>query len=257
MYKIIRLLLSIIVFLLVCATNYTFAEDNKIRVVFVSWEPYGYVENNQAIGFELDIFANIIKMMNLEVEFNERPWKRCLFMVEHGLADVVISALKTPEREGYMIYPEEFISISKTALFTTTDQEIQLSKSYESLRDYTIGVTAGFAYGTEFDSANFLKKDENTTTAGIVTKLMMGRYQLGIGNIAVISSIAQKQGVRDKIHFLKPMVHSQKLYAAFSRKKNHQDLIDKFSKILTSYKVTQRYKEILFKYGISYESQVP
>jgi len=244
-------------FLLIGVTYNSFAAEEKIQAVFVTWEPYGYIENDRFVGFELDIFSAVMKMMNIQVEYNERPWKRCLFMVENGLADVVISALKTPEREAYMIYPEESISISKTALFTTPDRNIQFSQDFESLKEFTIGVTAGFTYGSAFDSANFLKKDENIKTAGIVTKLMMGRYELGIGNIAVISSIAQKQGVRNKIKFLEPLVHSQKLYAAFSKVKNHQYLVDEFSKKLAYLKNTSEYREILTKYGITYESQLP
>ncbi len=116
MCKISGVLFNLVVLLLICITSSAHASDKKIQAVFVSWEPYGYIENKRAVGFELDIFSAVFNEMNMEVKFNERPWKRCLYMVKHGLADVVISALKTPEREVFMIYPKEFISINKSQI---------------------------------------------------------------------------------------------------------------------------------------------
>lgn len=233
------------------------AEDDTIRAVFVTWQPYGYVENGKIAGFELDTFAAVAKQMEMRVEFRERPWKRCLYLVENGLADVVISALKTKEREKYMIYPNEHISINNTALFTTVERDFEFDETFESLKGYIIGTTAGFSYGKNFDKATFLKKDGNTKTEAIVSKLIMQRYDLGIGNIPVISSIAHKQGNLKRIKFLNPLVHSQKLYASFSRKNQLEPLAKRFSNELKVFKTTETYEKILAKYGMSLRSQNP
>lgn len=257
MKRIHRVFIILLVILLVMTFSDLLAENRKVSAVFVTWEPFGFVRNGKPAGFELDIFSSVMNEMNLDAEFHERPWKRCLYLVEHGLADVVISALKTSERERYLLYPEEHISINKTALFALKGRRFTFDGTFRDLEGFTIGVTDEFSYGEAFDSATYLKKDENTKTESIVAKLIMGRYDLGIGNIPVISAIALKRGVLDKIYFLEPMVHSQMLYAAFSKKNDLESLTRRFSDALREFKQTQQYRLILQQYGVSYESQMP
>ncbi len=241
---------GVMVIFLILVSSVVYADDKKVQAVFTTWEPYGYVEGGKAVGFELEIFAAVMKKINIQTEFINQPWKRCLASVEHGNADAVISALKTTEREAYMYFPREHISVNESALFTKTGNKIEFNGSYEGLKDYLIGVTSGFSYGSAFDAADFLKKDPATKTEAVVTKVLMGRNELGVGNIAVISSILLKKGERDKIRFLKPLVHSQKLYAGFSKAKGPRKLTDDFSKALSEFKKSDEYKSILQKYGV-------
>ncbi len=227
-----------------------FAEEKKLIAVFTTWEPYGYVKNKKPAGFEIELFDAVAMKMGFTVQFLHRPWKRCLYSMENKHADVLISALKTKEREAYLIYPEEPISISRTGFFTTVEKNIVFDGTFEPLKEFTIGITSGFSYGEAFDSAAFLKKDESTETTTILTKVLLGRINLGIGDIAVIRAAAKKENTLDKIKFLEPLVHSQKLYAVFSKKPGHETLSLEFSKILSKFRTSEEYYSILKKYGI-------
>jgi len=227
-----------------------FAEEKKLTAVFPTWEPYGYVENDKATGFEIEIFQSVANKMGFRVEFLHQPWKRCLYSMKQNRADVVISALKTKERESFLIYPEEPISISQTAFFTTINKSINFNGSYDTLKNYTIGVTNGFSYGPDFDSCTFLIKDGSTESSAVIKKVLLGRNELGIGNIAVIRTIAKKLNALDKIKFLTPLVHSQNLFAAFSKRKRNEELAKEFSKTLSEFRLSQGYTDILEKYGI-------
>lgn len=240
--------LTLVLLLSVFSSASLIAQENKIIAVFPTWEPYGYMEDGKAVGFEIETFQGVMDKMGIEVEFSHQPWKRCLHSVKNGLADVVISALKVKERLQYLYYPDEPISISKTAFFTRMDSKIVFNGSFEELRGYTIGVTSGFSYGTGFDQSNFLQKDASTKTEAVVTKVLLGRNELGIGNIAVLRTIAGKQSPSRKIRFLLPLIHSQKLYAGFSKVKNHEKLTKNFSVALTDFRGSARYKQILEKY---------
>ncbi len=230
------------------------AAAEALRAVFVTWKPYGYLEDGKAKGFELDIFASVMKRMKMGVVFEERPWKRCLYMVRRGKADLLISIIKTKKREAFLCFPREYISISETALFTTAGRQIDFDGSLESLKGYTIGVTSAFSYGDAFDGADFLIKDENIRPDAIVKKLLMERTELGIGNIAVISLIARKKKSLHRIRFLKPLIHSRKLYVGFSAAKGHEQLAEAFSAALHDFKTTPEYPAILKSYGIKYSS---
>jgi len=243
-------ILSVVIIVLTFTATLVQAEEGSIQAVFTTWEPYGYLEDGKAVGFELEIFAAVMDAMKRPVEFIERPWKRCLYMVQRGEADVVISALKTSEREAFLYFPQEPISLSQTAFFTTTTNPIEFNGAYESLKDYTIGVVSGFSYGPDFDAAGFLTKDEATSSEQVLKKLLAGRYEIAVGNIAVISSIAEKLGERQNIRFLTPLVHSQELYVGFSKAKGHEKLAQDFSNALAEFKASPEYKAILTRYGI-------
>ena len=227
-----------------------FAGEKKLVAVFTTWEPYGYIENDKPVGFEIEIFTAVTKKMGMTVEFLNRPWKRCLYSMENKLADVLVSALKTKDREEHMIYPEEPISISRTGFFTSTGKHIVFDGTFEPLKDFVIGITSGFSYGEAFDSAAFLNKDESTETATIITKVRLGRIDLGIGDIAVIRTAAKKENTLAQIKFLEPLVHSQELYAAFSKKPGHEKLSEEFSKILSKFRLSEEYILILKNYGV-------
>ncbi len=224
------------------------AQEKKMIAVFPTWEPYGYVENGEAKGFEIEIFKAVMTMLNIPVEFVHQPWKRCLYSVKNGYADVVISALKVEERTLYLYYPEEPISKSETAFFTTADSNIVFNGSFEALRHYTIGVTSGFSYGPSFDSCDFLKTDPSTETHAVIEKVLLSRIELGVGNIAVIQSIARKKKALSKIKFLTPLLHSQNLYAGFSRAGGHEQLTIAFSKALSEFKKTVEHRRIMETY---------
>lgn len=228
-----------------------YSETERIRVVYTDWFPYTYEENGEALGFEIEIFREVIKKMNLEADFVRFPWKRCLNSLEEGTADALISLLKTPEREKYTYFPEESISISRTVFFTEKDRRIEYYGSYDLLRGYTVGVIMGFSYGHEFDNADYLFKDPARDAQTLITMLLKGRHDLAAENQAVVNGYAMKMGVSDKIRFLEPPIHSQKLYAGFSRRKGLKKLCDDFSGSLFEFKKTETYSNILKKYGIS------
>ena len=234
--------------LLIASTGY--GEAKKLRVAYTDWFPYTYEENGAAAGFEIEIFDAVIKQMQLEAEYTQYPWKRCLMSLEHGQADVLISLLKTPEREGYTIYPETSISISKTMLFTTLDKTIEFSGSYQDLKGYTIGVIMGFSYGEAFDSADYLTKDEAADAPMLIAKLLKGRDDVAVENQVVVKASALKMGVQDQLRFLEPPIHTQKLYAGFSKANGLESLCTEFSQALHAFKSTDAYAAILGKYGI-------
>lgn len=225
--------------------------QETIQVVFTRWEPYGYMDKGKAAGFELEIFDAVMSTLGKSVVYTELPWKRCLLFVRQGMADAVVSVIRTPERDLFMLFPQEAISVNETAFFTTADQQMVFNGSLESFRNQMIGVISGFSYGPSFDSADYLLKDEATTTEQVIRKLLAGRYALAVGNVHVVSLITSKMGQREQIRFLRPLVHSEPLYVGFSKSRIQKDLVRMFSRALAEFKNTSHYGEILARYGLT------
>ena len=225
-------------------------KPRTIQAVYTDWHPYTYQNNGKASGFEIEILDAVMKTLNIRVEYINYPWKRCLNNLKEGKADILVSLLKTPEREKYAYFPDTHISISKTVFFTKKDSRVSFNGSYEALKGFNIGVIMGFSYDEAFDKADFLKIDSSVNTRTLITKLLNDRHDLAAENQAVVTACARQMGVRDKIRFLDPPIHSEKLYVGFSKAKNTGKLCSDFSKELKNFKKSKQYLSILSKYGV-------
>jgi polar amino acid transport system substrate-binding protein len=233
------------------------AEERRITVVYTEWYPYTYEENGRARGFEIETVQGVLARMDIRGDFRRLPWKRCLKMLEEGRADALVSLLKTPGREAYTIFPPESVSVSKTKFFIRADRDIRYGGSFENLRGRTVGVIAGFSYGTAFDRAASLRKEEAKDAEALIRKVISGRNDLAAENLVVVRTLAEKMGVEKQIRFLNPPIHTQNLYVGFSRVRNLGKLAGDFSAALRKFKRTEEYRKILKKYGITPEDMRP
>jgi polar amino acid transport system substrate-binding protein len=176
-------------------------DQRGLKVAYTEWFPYTYLENGNESGFEIDIFKAVIAKMGLSARFTQYPWKRCLYVLKSGEADVLISLLKKEDRDKYTYYSAEPISISNTVFFTKSNRNLDFKGSYEELRDLKIGVVDGFSYGSAFDKAAYLNKDVALNPIILIRKLLAGRNDIAAENLTVIEGYAAKMGVIDKIRF--------------------------------------------------------
>ncbi len=239
--------------LLLASSGRAGAEGQLLRVVYTEWFPYTFTENGHPAGFEIDILSTVLARMHLTASFQPLPWKRCLASLESGKADMLVSMLHTPEREAYACYPTEHISESRTCFFVKADSPIVFNGDYEALKRHSIGVILGFSYGAAFDAADLPLKDESVDARVLIEKIMAGRIELAAENRAVVSAEAKRLGVADKIRFLSPDIHFQKLYVGFSRVNKLEALCHAFSRQLVTFKSTEEYTRIMTFYGVQRE----
>ena len=149
--------------------------NTTIQVAYTEWFPYTYTENGQAKGFEIETTRAVFARMGFRPEFSAYPWKRCLANLENGKSALVVSLLKTREREEYTIYPEEHISVSRTVFAARKDHVPDYAGDLAALRGMRVGVIMGFSYGPALDRSEFLEKDPAVDTASLIGKLIAGR----------------------------------------------------------------------------------
>jgi polar amino acid transport system substrate-binding protein len=222
--------------------------EAPLTVVYTEWFPYTYTVNGTARGFEIEILHEVLAGMGRAAEFIEYPWKRCLSSLAEGQADALVSLLKTPEREAFTIFPEENISVSRTVFFTAArpgGKAVAFYGDLAGLKGLSIGVIMGFSYGEAFDHADYLDKEPAVDVGILINRVVSGRNDLAAENEAVAKASASRLGVRDRLRFLEPPIHIQKLYVGFSRAKGHARLAEEFSRALAAFKATPRYREIL------------
>jgi len=79
--------------LLACLSPSALGE--RLRLVSDDWAPYIYQQNGQPHGIDYEVTTEVFKRLGVEVEWQFLPWKRCLAMIEQGLADGILDIFQT------------------------------------------------------------------------------------------------------------------------------------------------------------------
>lgn len=212
------------------------------------------VINNTLTGFHIDLVNAVARKLDLKVSFKSLPWKRAVYMLQNGSLDAVTYMTRTVEREKFGYFLDgNVLSVAQFGYFVLKEreQEFEYSGDIKQLQPYVIGTIRGYSYGQVFDNATYLSKDDG---AGVeeqqIAKLLGKRYDIGIGVVARIRYIARQMGVGDKIVFLRPYLSKTPCYIVFSKKRDLEQLAQRFADTMEAFKKTEEYQNLKNKYGM-------
>lgn len=98
----------LLVFLLL--PGYGYSLDRPLKLRGSDYPPYIFKSEHEIwTGIEYQIAEKVITIAGYEYEIVEAPWKRSLFLMRDGELDIMVSLLKTSEREEYM----DFIGVTR------------------------------------------------------------------------------------------------------------------------------------------------
>jgi len=141
-----KLALAILLIFLITNLN-----AKSLRVAIETWAPFVYFENDKPKGLTIDIFNNLAKELNVDVEFLKIPWPRALRMLENGEIDAMGNLSYSQEREKYIQYIQPSFYKLETNFYTLQGNE-NLISSYNDLYNHTILTAKGYLYFPKFDN---------------------------------------------------------------------------------------------------------
>ncbi|MFC4259896.1 substrate-binding periplasmic protein [Marinobacter lacisalsi] len=129
--------------------------------------PYRIVSDSKFSGFYIEVFDAIAEELGWTVKYREMPFRRILWMMENGDADIMLGALPTSERLEYMDFsvpafppePKRFFHLAGNPTVT----------EYSDLQGKMIGVLRGSTYSERFDN-----DPELILEAGVSYRILMG-----------------------------------------------------------------------------------
>jgi len=231
--------------LLTCLS--AFAHGEQLRIVTEPWAPYVYLENGQAKGIDYDVTVEVFKRLGVEVEWQFLPWKRCLAMIDQGLADGILDIFYTEQRTHQLFFPSEPLSNVEFALFYATARPHQVSR-LEDLRGLTVGTSPGYSYAPAFnDSPLFIREPAPTHEANF-GKLQRGRIDLLITDRRVGRYLTKNLGLDEQISELPLLVSRQSQYLAVRRNAGMDLLMQRFDAELRRFKAEPAYAALNARY---------
>ncbi|MFD2643877.1 substrate-binding periplasmic protein [Pseudomonas japonica] len=238
--------LSIIV-LLSCMSLLARAE--QLRIVTDPWAPYVYEENGEPKGIDYEVTAEVFRRLGIEVRWEFMPWRRCLLMLEQGLADGVMDIFQTSQRDSQLFYPSEPLSHVEFVLYQANARPHAVD-DLEDLRGLNVGTSPGYNYGEAFLESPLFRREAAPTQEANFGKLLLGRIDLLITDRRVGQFMVNQLGLQGQVSELPLVVSRQAQYLAVRRNAGMDLLAQRFAAELRRFKREPAYAELQARYHV-------
>ncbi|MDU0356196.1 transporter substrate-binding domain-containing protein [Paraglaciecola aquimarina] len=134
--------MRIILFCIVCLYAFS-AKGAELDVYIAEYPPFQILdENNGHTGFSVELFKEIVKLTDLEVEYIAVPWVRALDLVAQEANSIVFTMARTPEREKLFTWVDTIHEVSE-GVFSLKDREDIVINNLEDVYQYSIALPRG------------------------------------------------------------------------------------------------------------------
>jgi len=204
-------------------------------------------------GISVNIAESIAKKLGHRIIFQLYPWKRAQYMVKNGDADVLMAPYKTPEREKWLDYSEEYFFEDRSFFYVRPDSEIVWNGDFSSLQGQKIGMVLGWSVGTAFEKArDSLLIDYAPNIDSCFKKLIFKRIDMLPTQEREANAVFARLGLsdKDKPVIIYPEIDVNYDYFGFSKQKNLLKFKKEFDRELRQMKENGELSELLKKYNI-------
>lgn len=233
------------ILLLACLSPLALGE--RLRLVTDDWAPYVYQHDGQPAGIDYEVTTRVFERLGVEVEVQFLPWKRCLVMIEQGLADGILDIFQAESRQPYLVYAAEPLSDVEFVLFQARARRHAVN-SLDDLAGLTVGTSPGYAYGAAFNEAVHFRREAAPTHEANFGKLMLGRIDLAITDRRVGHYLLRHQGLQQQVEELPLVISRQAQYLGLARKPGREALAQAFAVELRRFKQEPAYAAISNRY---------
>jgi polar amino acid transport system substrate-binding protein len=152
------------------------AAERPLVLAFDELLPWKTEDQGVYGGAYTEIVRELARRGKLDLEIRPCPLKRCLFMLEHGDADVIIGLRQTPERRRFLHFlATPYRERGADRVFYTHKGGNTVIRDYADLAPLRIGVKLGAEYFDRFDRDEVLQKEPVKDMDTNFRKLAMGR----------------------------------------------------------------------------------
>jgi polar amino acid transport system substrate-binding protein len=225
------------------------SQGQELTFAVTHWPPYSICEQDTPCsGIDVEIVKEIAKRLNTQLKIEKCPWKRCLYIMEKGEADIISSLLRVPDREVYMRFIEPPYRPGVSKVFYLKKGSRHLIQKYEDLHKLKIGTILGSKYFSRFDNDSKIRKIEVAKEYQLLELLKAGRIDAFINDEQQADYLIFTKGYQGQ--FDKASFRSEKgvAYLAISKKSKFANQLSIFNNIIAQMKSEGKVKEILNMY---------
>ena len=157
--------------------------------------------NGEALqGASIEIATRVLDDLKIPYEVRYLgPFPRVMAAAERGDIDMIATLKKTPEREGFLLYPKTPALSNPVSVFSTRERPISF-KSRSDLLGKKGGITRGNQFGSDLDDyiRQRLSVEEANSPENNFNKLALGRIDYFITGYYTGMAILLKRGGEER-----------------------------------------------------------
>jgi polar amino acid transport system substrate-binding protein len=191
--------------------------ENRVKLNTLDWEPY-IGRELPGSGFVAAIVNEAYAASGYTVELEFMPWVRAKAMARDGRSDGCMPEYYLTEDTIDFLISDPFPG--GPLVFFKRKVDTIVSTGLEDLRSLKIGVVRGYVNTAEFDSADYLNKEEANDDIINLRKLVGGRLDLIVIDKFVGLYLLKKEmpDKVDDIEVVVPTLEEKTLHVLISRK---------------------------------------
>lgn len=154
------------------------------------WPPYTFVQNNDVIGYDVDVLDEILRPAGISFTVEMPPWRRCLFSTESGEYQIALSASYSQERDDTYLLTDYYYTLQPSYLYDSERHPDGLDINEPSdVLNYNACGLSGYNYnGFGVDSEQV---DRQTASfEQVVQKTLAGRCDLFLARFEILAGFA-------------------------------------------------------------------
>ncbi|MBN1368233.1 MAG: basic amino acid ABC transporter substrate-binding protein [Dehalococcoidales bacterium] len=219
------------------------SSTDKIRVATdATWAPFEYMDNNNnIIGFDIDVMTAIAEKQNLNIEFVNVAWDPLLAGMAQGTYDCAISSITiTEDRKKAMLFSDPYFVAGQMIIVAKDNTAIT---SFDTLTG-TVGAQLGTTGEMEAQNAANVTVKSYDEIGLAFQDLMNGQINAIICDSPVAQNYVKKN--QDKLKIVGDMLSSENYGIAVAKGKT--DLLNKINAGITAIKAEGLIEELSAKW---------
>lgn len=168
--------------------------------------PYGamefFDENNQPVGFDVDIVKEIAARLKVKLEFKDYDWDQLFIKVKSGEINLAVSSITiTPERRTEMLFSAPYFNGGQVIVVNIDNQEVVGINSLVGKKIAVQEGTTGYDEAKKYTSENLISKylnfSNSDTGPSIIKDLKNKQFEaIIVDYIQALDIIKNNQGLK-------------------------------------------------------------
>ena len=209
-------------------------------------------------GITPALLKMVEEQVGIQFQFKRMPWKRCLYLVEKGLADATFHASYKSDRTKYGVYPTRDGALESTraiykntyALFVKKDSGVTWNGKMLSNVSRPIGTQLSFSIADDLRQRGYSVEEEGSVINNL-DKLVAGRISAYADMETIVDNTLRKYGSKyAAIKKLHPPLSEKVYYLLISKgfSAKHPQLTERIWEAVRDVQKMDAYQEMLKQY---------
>jgi polar amino acid transport system substrate-binding protein len=174
---------------------YCFKKENSIEIAEETLPPG--VDSAQLQGYSWDVVRRSFHEVGYTIKLFIVPWERAMHYLKIAKVDAIFPANRTESREKLFHFSHEYVDRTRMVVYVPAGSTIEWH-DLESLKDLSVGVVRGWAYGKKWDENTSIRKEPMDTILQSFQVMDRGRlaavvgYEVAYDYALRIAGISQK-----------------------------------------------------------------